>query len=186
MNFELSVMIRVAVVLTWAGCLVLILRNRVSAATRHAIWTIGLSATLALPIASLMLPKLDLPVLPRTSPSEVNFNTIGIETNTVPFPAVFVPAKAATLQTSLPPRSVVVNSWTSRRWFVLAWSLGALLIVLRSMIGAWEVSRLRRNSSELIDEGWRNLLESLQEELAVRKAVELRIASGPVPPMTWG
>jgi len=186
MSFELSVMIRVAVVLILAGGLVLILRNRVSAATRHATWTIGLSATLALPIASLVLPKLDLPVLPRDSRLEMFSNAFTIESNTAPVTAVFVPATAATLPASFSQRSTVVSPWTTRQWFLLAWSLGTLFVALRSLIGAWEVSRLWRNSSALIDENWQRLLGTLQESLAVHKPVELRIANGPVPPMTWG
>src|SRR4051812_1394048 len=61
MNVELGTLARVTILLLGTTLLATSLR-KVSAATRHSIWVIGLSAALILPIASWVLPAINLPV----------------------------------------------------------------------------------------------------------------------------
>src|SRR5829696_1441633 len=67
MSFEMGLMLKPVVVLAFVGLLSLLLR-RASAATLHGIWALGMISVLALPLAAVVLPAIDLPVLPERTP----------------------------------------------------------------------------------------------------------------------
>src|SRR5688500_13156 len=61
MSFELNMILETTAVLIVAGISALAMK-RASASTRHTLWVVALWAALALPPASYLLPKMDLPV----------------------------------------------------------------------------------------------------------------------------
>src|SRR5688572_28499813 len=66
MIFALGVIAKTTIVLAFAGLMTLALR-RASASVRHAVWAIALLSALILPIASMTLPEVALPVLPENT-----------------------------------------------------------------------------------------------------------------------
>src|SRR5215467_706716 len=62
-GFLLNIWLKAAVLLGVAGLLAMLLK-RSAASLRHLVWGIGLSGLLALPILSLLLPPLNVRVLP--------------------------------------------------------------------------------------------------------------------------
>src|SRR5688572_11562561 len=64
MNFALSVIVKTTVLLACASVVTLVLR-RASASVKHDVWAMALLSALLIPIASLVLPEVPLPVLPE-------------------------------------------------------------------------------------------------------------------------
>ena len=62
-SLVLDVMIKGTLALVATGAIVAALRGA-SAATRHAVWTMGMAAALALPVLSRLLPGWDVAMLP--------------------------------------------------------------------------------------------------------------------------
>jgi low temperature requirement protein LtrA len=64
MSFALSVILKTTIILATAGLITLGLR-RASASARHTVWAVALFATLILPVGTVFLPPITLPVLPE-------------------------------------------------------------------------------------------------------------------------
>jgi hypothetical protein len=69
---------------------------------------------------------------------------------------------------------------------LLTYSLGATALLLRLLIGRRILARLWREADALPDPAWQRLLSRLSSEMLLSRPVELRIARGPIMPMTWG
>ena len=63
MNFAPALVLKSTVLLSCAGLVAWSLR-RASASVRHAVWLIALVCVLMLPLVSLVLPAIELPLLP--------------------------------------------------------------------------------------------------------------------------
>ena len=189
MSFELSMILKTTVVLISAWFICFVLRRRVSASARHTVWTIAVWAALAVPGLSFILPSLNLRLLPpppTIAPAPLPDST----EQSIPFPAaasdsrLSFPLRAMTESTR--PSTAISNPLTWRYWIALAWGLGALVVVARLLAGTLQIRRLRKDSRSVIDDSWLQLLAELRGQLSVTKRIDLRIAMGPIPPMTWG
>lgn len=129
------------------------------AAARHMAWLLGIAALLALPLLSSLVPALNLPILPPEAP-----------TGSAPMVAAPQPVLAAHESYLLP--------------FIYA--LGAVALLLRLVIGRRMLERLWRAADIVPDAAWEALLARLSAKIRLSRPVELRIARGPVMPMTWG
>jgi beta-lactamase regulating signal transducer with metallopeptidase domain len=186
MTFAFQVVLKTTLILLIAGGLSLLLR-RSSAAVRHAVWALALLAVLCFPFASALLPPLELPILQEET-SVVPNVVIQAAVIREPLPAEFIPQVAPqTAGVALPaPFGPAVEPWLWRRWLFTTWALGASVVLVRWLHAVWELRRLKKNSVDTSDSALNSLLAEVRCELGVTSRVQLRIASEPVPPMTWG
>src|SRR5262245_61337865 len=70
MSFAISVILKTTILLACASLIALGLR-RASASAKHAVWAIALLGALVVPIATAVLPEVNLAVLPEERLSEV-------------------------------------------------------------------------------------------------------------------
>jgi len=71
-------------------------------------------------------------------------------------------------------------------WLLLVWETGLLLTLSFFGIGAVRLWWLARQSRPLEHPRWDDLLGDLKDGLGIGIPVELRVANGPITPMTWG
>ena len=175
MSFELSIMIKTTVVLAF-GALAAACLRRASASTRHAVWVIALLNALLLPLGTIVLPTLTVPVLHEPEVAPAAPNIIAITTST---PAAPLATRVHT------PRPTEKTVFTLHQAIRTAWAAGFLLMLLRLVRSTWFVRKLARQSAIVADVDWNELKDGLQRELGVSRSVHIRMA-GQFPPMTWG
>ncbi|HEX8320234.1 M56 family metallopeptidase [Longimicrobium sp.] len=157
------------------------LLHRRSAALRHLVWTVALGGALAVPLLQVALPALEVAVLP--SPPQAAASAVA--------PAPAEPAPAAVSRPAVP--SVSESPASPRRglpaWPVLAawaWGVGALALGLRLSVGVLRVWWLGRRASEVTDDAWTRLADSLARRLRLGRIVTLLREERAAVPMTWG
>jgi len=132
-----GVAVKSAIVLGVVWMAALLLRKR-SAAARHVVWTTGFAALLALPLLSVSLPALRVPVAPQWLPPDLFFETTATLRNSEA-PAV-QPASTAVHAGTVPWRP----NWPL--WLAFAWLGGAALSFSHMLVGWIAVQRMRRNA----------------------------------------
>jgi beta-lactamase regulating signal transducer with metallopeptidase domain len=161
---EIGLVLRATLLLGVAWAVAAALRKAgASAASRHVAWLLGVAGLLVLPILWWLAPPLRLPILRPEAASAAA---------ALPPPAGAAPATLG----SLP--------WEAASWLV--YGLGAAALLLRFALCRRLVSRLWRDAEPAGDAAWQDLLSRLSGQLSLSRPVELRIACGPVMPMTWG
>lgn len=171
--------------------------HRSAAAVRHRLWTLALGGLLVVPLLSWSLPGWRLPILPAIEPP--SRLEAGLAEATRPAPARPVPAPAA----HTAARDVAVDATTLRApaavrseapgapgrgpgWLTLVWVVGFVAAVLPALVGVIGNERRRRGSRPAVEDDWRQLLDGLAGELALRRRIELRLSPMPLIPVTWG
>jgi len=166
------------VVLGAAWMLALLLRGR-SAAARHLVWTAAAAAVLALPLLSLSLPALHLPLSTAILPanSGVVFRAFGFAAaDDSTQPPVTAPNSARTAPPS-PSRP------DARFWLMLIWAAGAAASFLKMLAAYGSLWRARRAAQPYDDGG---LTATLAQSLDIPHSVPvLETGSGGMP-MTFG
>ena len=132
-----SVALKSAVVLGAAWMAVLLLRKQ-SAAAKHVVWTTAFAALLALPLLSVSLPALRVPVVPQLLAPDLFIQTTATP-GTGETPAI-QPTGAPVNTGSAPWRP----NW--RLWLAFAWLGGAALSFSHMLAGWIAVQRMRRNA----------------------------------------
>jgi len=183
MNFALGVIVKTTVLLACASLMTLGLR-RASASARHAVWATVLLCALLLPLASVLLPELAVPVLPVE-----NFDAAPSLplTGQVRRPRTMevVTAQPTGIQ-AIKPESGSTLSISQNQALLLFWGFGASFVLLRLLLGSLTIRRLARGSIAVEDSEWRDVLDDLRATLSLKRSVTLRISDRTIPPMTWG
>jgi HEAT repeat protein/beta-lactamase regulating signal transducer with metallopeptidase domain len=191
MAFLVTALIKTTVVLTLAMLASRALRNQ-SAAARHLVWTCGLLAVLALPVASFAIPRwelglvtLDLPRAPeplrthdgkasqdpRAAAMEVRLRDRG---------------RKGTEAAALPPAAGA--SIADLSWMTLAagaWALGAVILLGRLGIGIIAVRLVAGRTEQQDGARWMPLARELAAGLGVTN-VEFRRGEQGTMPIAWG
>jgi beta-lactamase regulating signal transducer with metallopeptidase domain len=171
-----------------------VLLRRSAAALRHLVWALACAGVLALPVASVALPDLQIAAWPRLD-VPVQFDARQIEPTTVPPRLQSQPTRAATAQRPEPATSAPTSDVAPIRWrlhpdwrsLVLpVWLTGVALVLIALTIGLVRIAWLGRTASPVQDERWLTLVEELARSIGLRKHVRLLQSSGPAMPMTWG
>ncbi|HLK63909.1 MAG TPA: TonB family protein [Bryobacteraceae bacterium] len=174
----LGAALKSTIVLGAAWILALLLRGR-SAAARHLVWTAAAAAVLALPLLTLALPALRVPVSSETLPANTSlvFRAIGIagvDDSSVPVTSPAPPHAAA---------SQAAFRRDTRFWLLMIWAAGAAASLLKMSVSYVALWRMRRHSLPLDDCG---LTSSLAKSLEIEQPVPVfETASGGMP-MTFG
>lgn len=165
--------------------LVTLLLRRSSAARRHFVWVLAVGGALLLPAASLVAPRVALPVLPAAAmgvpdatlnpkPSQEPDNV-----SRTPPPTVDRGQDAAFIPTSTPSAAV----GRPLDWIYALGALGILLTIGISLVGT---ARLARRSSLVTDGGILEELEAASRAVGLRRPVRLLVHRNDTMPMTWG
>jgi beta-lactamase regulating signal transducer with metallopeptidase domain len=154
-----------------------------SAAVRHFVWALTLTAALALPAIERVVPELGVAVWsPLPGPPSVSIRRLDVErAAAVPTPPAWSTASGgfeaagAAARTGLDARTLLLGLW----------SLGALLVAGSLAAGHLAIRRLVRRGKEITDPDWRGALARAAAALGLTKPVRL-VEAGVGSPMVWG
>jgi hypothetical protein len=169
-----------ASILAALGALAATLFRHASSATRHMIWALTLASVLLVPALAAVVPAWTiarLPSLTRTwsaateasaaphAAAATRYESAPPATDTAPVTTSATPptTDVATRVSPAPPPSRDVTRFAWRplvRWELLplAWLLGVLVMMARSAIARWRLSRVARRSTVVTDASWRALV----------------------------
>jgi beta-lactamase regulating signal transducer with metallopeptidase domain len=177
-----------------AGFGITALLRRRSAAARHTVWVVAVTAGGLMPLFARLVPSVtfDLPLLRSVSiPAMVTLDARSTVSTSV----------HALRSTRQPPHNgpLMVGEAgpagpaTSGRlagsavvWLALLWATGVLALVTRFIIGTIIVWRRAYGASPVVDPSWLTLVVEIARELRIRRPVTLLIGSANTIPVTWG
>ncbi|MCI0487111.1 MAG: M56 family metallopeptidase [Blastocatellia bacterium] len=211
MGLLLDATLKGSLILLFAGALSVIARG-LSAAVRHLVWSLALSSFLVLPLLSVVLPAIQLPVLPDSSlfqreaampvrrdtvisvstmqPVETGEqeNTGGLTENRVPEP---VDARSRPVgddkdRAASAPGFASLASFPWFVWAMLVWATGAIYVISRLLFEIIIIMRLTRRGKIVTDREWTRELERCRERLNLDRPVQLVESDQVSMPVTWG
>ena len=169
--------------------------RRGAAAARHLAWFVSLLGLLCLPWLGRLAPVWSAP--DWMAPAEL--------LNRLPDSLSFLMQKAARPPASLsavpsggaagvPNSARTTASKPPEKFPAIAWGGGVVALWLAGLTlgGAWFLAarlRLHRLAGQIPDcqdAGWREQVEQLRRDYHIQRPVRLRVAAGPVSPVTWG
>jgi beta-lactamase regulating signal transducer with metallopeptidase domain len=176
-----SVIVKASMLLGVAGLAQLILRRRLSAASRHFIWTLATLSILALPAVTAVAPPLTIELPGRQAAALPPTLERSLERSAAVADAAVLPA--ATLR-SMPVSPTVRLPWQGA---VLGlYTIGAIAILALVIAQHWRVRRLTRGATVLRDAEWIRLLAVSAEHLGIRRDVRLLRSQTQTMPFTFG
>jgi len=199
--------VKSGILLLLAAAAVAALRKS-AAATRHLVWTSAMACALAMPILSLCLPRW------RVLPSWMGANQAAQEIGSVsamlgqlqsPTISQVTPTtedqrapspdnnglspteSSSPIPASAPLAIQPIGPALSRSTGVLlAWAIGAGLLLLPLLRSAWSLHRLSRRSRVIRDGVLADTLNAIANELRLRRNVTIHEGSAHSMPMVWG
>jgi len=164
----------------WLAALLL---RRSSASRRHFVWTLAAVAALALPIGSMVSPRLVLPVLPSRIANDAPPTA----------PELAPSARAENAPAPAPVAASVVSavdgireaSWVPAPLWLL-WAAGTTLMGLWVGVSLAGTSALARRARLADDPALVDAFDEARRSLGVSRRVRLLLAPGDAMPMTWG
>ena len=165
-----------SVVLGVAWLAALLLRRR-SAAARHLVWTATAAALIALPVLTIALPVMHLPVFLAPVNTGLLFQTTVSASSAGPAAAIAASSAAAA------PASSTVWRPDWMLYLLFAWTAGAVAGLLQMLFAALAVARVRRAAAPFGDA---NLCRALARSLGIHHAVDVLEAAPGTMPMTFG
>lgn len=167
-----------------AAALASLALRRGSAAARHLVWTLGVAAVVALPLASVALPRWDVEAWPAVAPPPV-LTEPARSAQRAPrrAPPSFSPAPDSPLRSLPPARSEPALAVP----LLLLWLAGVVALGAGYLGGALRLRALIRRSRIVADGPWRELADAAADRLGVRRErFRLYAASEPTSPLAWG
>lgn len=203
-----SIVLRSFVLLAITAGIAIACRRR-SAAVQHQIWVLGFCGCLLIPIVTMVLPNLALPLLPSQEPRHPVAAAVAKPWGTV------AQAEAATLRAAPVPTTPVVVAiaptqgsrplhreqtaqlpqvaessailWPSlATCLVVAWKVGVSICVARLLCQVLIVRRALRHCNKFESENWQTLRDDVARQLSVRITVPLKSHRGAMSPMVIG
>lgn len=154
----LDVTVKGTLVLLATGAAVAALRGAsAAAATRHAVWTMGMAGALLLPVLSRILPVWSVELIPAGGPSSG--------------------AAGATLAAAGPDLGAMLAA---------VWGLGASVMAASIALGRLRIWWLTRGSAALDHGAIPALTTALCGEIGISRRVSVRLCPDRVMPMVWG
>lgn len=195
------IIVKATVLIALAATIDMLLRGRTSAASRHLVWTLALGGLLALPLLSLVVPSWKIPVRLAYEPPREAVAATGarssersIETTVEPSIATAFSAPGvaseetravALVASSSPTRAFLGNaSWINA--LIATYVAGVFALVFRLIHGRLTLLRLVRESAEVSDPSWCELLRDCESALGVSRPVRLLRNLDRTMPMAFG
>ena len=164
MSFVLDVIAKPTVILMSAAGLSIVLR-RSSAAVRHAVWILAIAGAMLVPLAGLLVPRFDWPLLLDAGTS-VTF------------------LRAEDTQ-AMPLHAPLANHLPMPIQPATMWVLGMTFVLLRLAMATRAVQRMKEAASTTADDNWRQLVTELCSAFDIRRPVRLLFGEKHLSPMTW-
>jgi beta-lactamase regulating signal transducer with metallopeptidase domain len=145
-----------------------------SAAQRAWIAHIGLVATLALPLAALLLPRWEVeaaPVADLAAPMTAIFAA----------PPMLESAPAAPMA-----QAAIIWSPDPATLVLLAWGLPAALLLLAMLVAVVRLFALARRASVLVEHSWLRALAQAQARMNFKSGTALLVSREIASPVSWG
>src|SRR6185312_4256511 len=187
--------VKASLILAATGLVATVL-HRASAAARHMIWTLGLAGALLVPALSLVLPRWEVPLVRIAAdsvdtPAHLTAPSVtapAMARHRAPVPATaasntIVDATTPSASSGAPDAIRARPSWSTV--LLLVWSVGALGIVGRMLLGLAAVQWMSRRTGLVTDAPWLGLAQSLSRELGLARVRFLRTGAASMP-MAWG
>ena len=183
MSSLVPAILKVTVFLVAAGLLSLALRRR-TAAVRHLVWTAALAGALAIPFLSGVLPRWTIPVWADLVPAQgvALFRVDAAREAPTATQRLTAPVSSAPLSAKS-PGGVTARDW--RASVLVIWCLGALAVVLQTLLGTIAVIRLQRRALPAQPAVTR-LTRDLSLEMGLGAEVRVLTTEAATTPMTWG
>jgi beta-lactamase regulating signal transducer with metallopeptidase domain len=183
--------IRGAIVIAIAALVATLLRHR-SAALRHHVWATAVVVQLALLAFIPVLPRITLPILPtivvRTdapldaSAALAEERSADVSGNA----AVTTPPNVNSAAQPRSPSAAAASRRTFGDYVLMAWILGAAIILARYIIGTLLMMRVAIKGDRVEDGDWLVLAQRTARELGITRPVTMIWGDNVSVPITWG
>jgi beta-lactamase regulating signal transducer with metallopeptidase domain len=172
LSTALWITIRATALLGLATIVLAVFSRRMSAASRHFLWTIAIAAVILLPIASVALPEWSVvvrtaqPVPPAAA--DVTSAVEPVEPAGPPVPAAAFPVDVET-----PPAVTAASEFPWLTALLAAYAGGVLAMLIHVLAGQRSMRRFVRSAAPLNDSAWVLLLADCARRMDVRRPVRL-------------
>jgi len=205
LNFLLDAAVKATVLLAAAGLLSLLLRRQ-SAAMRHLVWLVALAGIVLMPVLTLVLPGLGVPLgailpsqaatagkaeVPAARPAQAAERKSPKPRSPAPAAAAAAlqkPLPAAETPVVTPPAAVIYRAeplpWSA--WALIAWLAGAAAVAAYLAVGTVSVWMIVRRARRVEGGPWGKLMEGLCRELGLARPVRLAVSEQAIIPVAWG
>jgi beta-lactamase regulating signal transducer with metallopeptidase domain len=195
LDYSLAIAVKVTVVLTLATVIWLIAQwRRASAAEQHLIWTVGIVASLIVPLLGPALPTVGIPIsaaaarmtgAAATQPSAVpTAISESVATEMRPTPTASV--SSATRGRTDSVQTAAADHFNLVSFFFVIYFAGIALVLAGIARAHFAIRRLIGQAPPVIDSAWLTLVELLAHRAGVRARVTLLRHEGQVTPLTAG
>ena len=190
-RFALDLAVKATLIFLATGVALVLLR-RASAATRHLVGTLGLSAALLLPVLSLALPRVAVPLIPDVRPAptaaaeaailapaiepqriSARRLALAVPEKTVEAPSEHLLAAPAVKEAFPAPtaRAAFRPSWPAIALGL--WALGILAVAGRLCVGWLRVRRIARDAAPVREAEWKHERADAARRLDLSRPVRL-------------
>ena len=183
-------LLKVTLILGGAIAVCVALRNR-PAATRHRVWSAAFAGVLLLPLLTLALPPLSLPV-PQAfvresiTPAARPVSTRQIAETFRAEPDIRKSTVAPLAPVAVPQSRAALPGWTTAQWLAAAWVMGTLLSLAALALSLWRARRLASTATPLANGDWRDAADTIASRLGLRRPVALLASPHVTTPMAGG
>lgn len=165
----LWITVKASTLLCIAALAQLLLFRRASAATRHIVWTLGISSMLLIPVVSMVLPPWPLVIRVSAKPAEPSLIAAPVNEATDAADSTTQPALRSDTVAG-PARGPVVSPSTA---IVGLYLIGVFSLLSRLMIQRWHARRFARSAARVRDAQWMRLLINCADRMGVVRPVRL-------------
>jgi bla regulator protein BlaR1 len=175
-----------SLVIAGATLLLLRLTRSRSAAERSLIAHLGLLGLVLLPVATLMLPSLSMP-MPEFVQSRFEAPTIQATPQLSATPAITVPETTGTAPAKASAAADAAPAFTlPQGWERYAYALPVVALLLLTIIALLRLVRLRADAEVLVDPVWLSALAHAQRRMGMKSGTALLVSDALPSPISWG
>ena len=178
---QVAVKASVVFLATW---IVTMTMRRQSAAARHLVWTLGISAALLLPVLGAATPAWDVSM--PTAPPIVAVQTPADAPSTAAVDAPASDAASVALQPATPAPRAGNGGMTTPTILISLWLCGVLVSLLKLAGGVWRLRSIASSASVVDSDEWVSEAVHAASALRLRTAVSLRTTARTVVPVVCG
>jgi HEAT repeat protein/beta-lactamase regulating signal transducer with metallopeptidase domain len=197
-HLVIELLVKGALIIGTTALLVFLARTK-SAATRHAVWTMGLGALVVLPVALISVPDWQIRnYLPGTKTAEAE-STLGTANNTgmeqtgstssvVVFTSATTPANMVE-QGMMPPTTEPEESSLRRRLgfsLLIVYAVGLLFSLVVSVRHLFRMAMVTRFGSTPAEGRETELAQTWMREQGMRRGTRILVSHWTQVPITWG
>jgi beta-lactamase regulating signal transducer with metallopeptidase domain len=168
-----------------AGITLLLLRltRGRSAAERSLIAHLGLAGLVILPLATLLLPSMPLPV-----PEFVQSRLEAPATDSTALPSTTLPARQVATPSTTPAPVAEAEPWFTlpEGWERFAYALPVVALLLLTAVALLRLVRLRAGAEVLVDPVWLSALAHAQRRMGMKSGTALLVSDALPSPISWG